>query len=288
MCQASLFVALLTHMKKTLLTDMESLTMPAACRYICLFSIVFPLLIYLSTGTTVYGTVGENITLPCYYNSQYHGLISICWGTGDIPNMGCNNNILTTDGHKVISRVSDRYRLMGNLTTGNVSLTIYDSIQFDSGQYFCRIHIPGWFNDEKYLIRLLIRKTPNPSFQSMTSESSITESHTKDHQCTILTEPTDTPLQYSEIEGQRVSHHPGVLVAVVLLVVVVVVVVTVVAIFLMRTRWRKMDPNVQINQASDPSVIYSNTGSSLGLFSREMAIENVYQLDDSDVYEPCL
>ncbi|XP_076130015.1 hepatitis A virus cellular receptor 1 [Alosa pseudoharengus] len=267
---------------------MESLTMPAACRYICLFSIVFPLLICLSTGTTVYGTVGENITLPCYYNSQYHGLISICWGTGDIPNMGCNNNILITDGHKVISRVSDRYRLMGNLTTGNVSLTIYDSIQFDSGKYFCRIHIPGWFNDEKYLIRLLIRKTPNPSFQSMTSESSITESHTKDHQCTILTEPTDTTLQYSEIEGQRVSHHPGVLVAVVLLVVVVVVVVTVVAVFLMRNRWRKMDPNVQINQASDPSVIYSNTGSSLGLFSREMAIENVYQLDDSDVYEPCL
>ncbi|XP_062391625.1 T-cell immunoglobulin and mucin domain-containing protein 4-like isoform X2 [Sardina pilchardus] len=224
--------------------------MPAACRYVCLLSIVFPLLICfvgLSTGTTVYGTVGENVTLPCYYNSHYHGLISICWGTGDIPNMGCNNNILTTDGHRVISRVSDRYQLMGNVTTGNVSLTINDPMQIDSGKYFCRIHIPGWFNDEKYLIRLLITKTPNPSFQSVTSELSITESHTKVHQYTTPIGPTGTTPQHSEIEGQGVSHHPGVLVAAVVLIVVVVVVVTMVAVYLMRNRWKKMDSNVPID-----------------------------------------
>lgn len=115
----------------------------------------------LSTGTEVYGTVGDNITLPCYYNSQYHGIMSICWGTGYIPNMGCNNNIVTTNGHKVISRVSDRYQLLGNLTTGNVSLTIYDSSEFDSGRYLCRIHVPGLFNDKKYLIRLVVRKGQN-------------------------------------------------------------------------------------------------------------------------------
>ncbi|XP_031427544.2 hepatitis A virus cellular receptor 1 isoform X3 [Clupea harengus] len=285
----SLFAVVFTPGRHS--SQRHCLTMSAACCCISVSCVVLHLLLCLvgvSTDTAVYGTEGENVTLPCSYNSEYHGPIRICWGTGDIPNMGCNNNIITTDGHKVTSRVSDRFQLLGNLTTGNVSLTIFDSMQIDSGKYFCRIHIPGWFNDEKHSISLLIKKgfsifssVPYPSSQSMTTGPSITESHTEDHQHTFPTGPNDTTPQYSEL----VSHLQGVLVAAVLLLVVAVIVV---AVFLMRKRQKKSDQDFQIrSQASGNTAIYSNSVSSVGLFSREMAIENVYHLEETDVYEEC-
>ncbi|KAL2094862.1 hypothetical protein ACEWY4_009581 [Coilia grayii] len=260
--------------------------MSAVCHYIALSPALlhlFTCLVGVSSGTAVYGTEGENVTLPCFYNSHYHGLISICWGTGDIPSMGCNNNIITTDGHKVTSRVSDRYQLLGNLTMGNVSLTICNSMSRDSGKYFCRIHVPGWFNDEKHSLSLVISKAPKPSFQSTTSGPPVTESPTGAHQNSSATGFTHTP-QYSEVEGQKVPHNLRVLLATVLLSLVVVAVI-VTSVFLIRKQLKKTQHFQSRAQASDNTVIYSNSGSSLGLFSREMAVENVYHLDDSDVYE---
>ena len=39
---------------------------------------------------------------------------------------------------------------MGDLSAGDVSLTIRQVEEGDSGMYGCRVDIPGWFNDHKH------------------------------------------------------------------------------------------------------------------------------------------
>ncbi|XP_063058684.1 hepatitis A virus cellular receptor 1 homolog isoform X2 [Engraulis encrasicolus] len=261
--------------------------MSPASQYVALSHVLLHFFTCLvSVKSTVHGTEGENVTLPCRYEARYHGRTSICWGTGDLPSRGCNNEIIATDGDRVTSRKSSRYQLFGDLSTGNVSLTIVNSILSDTGKYSCRIHIPGWFNDEKYTRNLVVSKAPTPSsHSSTTSGPPVTESNTTAHHQNISTTRFTYTPQYSEVEGPQVSHDLKLLLAAVILSLVVVAVI-VLTIFLIRKRWKKSQSFQRI-QSSDNAVIYSNTGgSSLGLFSREMAVENIYHIDDSsDVYE---
>lgn len=99
---------------------------------------------------------GESVILPCKYDSKYHGKCHICWMTGDIPNMGCGNEIIGSDGDKVVRQKSSRYQLMGEIQHGDVSLTIQNIKKTDSGKYGCRIHVPGLFNDEMYYVHLIV------------------------------------------------------------------------------------------------------------------------------------
>ena len=73
--------------------------------------------------------------------------------TGDIPATGCGFEILATNGDKVNRRTSTRYTLKGDIERGDVSLTIINATKHDSGKYGCRVHVPGLFNDEKYVVR---------------------------------------------------------------------------------------------------------------------------------------
>ncbi|MCJ8740723.1 hypothetical protein PDJAM_G00062310, partial [Pangasius djambal] len=98
---------------------------------------------------TVKAISGQNVILPCKYNFRYHGKCEICWMRGEIPISGCGTEIIATDGDKVVRRTSHRYQLDGELQKGDASLTIHGTTQKDSGRYGCRVHIPGWFNDEK-------------------------------------------------------------------------------------------------------------------------------------------
>ncbi|XP_042288172.1 hepatitis A virus cellular receptor 1 homolog isoform X3 [Thunnus maccoyii] len=117
-----------------------------------------------SSSMKVVGRAGENITLPCKCDIKKHGALSVCWGRGSIPRFGCNNQIISTDGHKVIesTRVSSRYQLLGRLEDGDVSLTILKTTEEDAGRYGCLVHIPGWNNDEKHHIDLIIEKVNPP------------------------------------------------------------------------------------------------------------------------------
>ncbi|RXN36343.1 hepatitis A virus cellular receptor 1 -like protein [Labeo rohita] len=105
---------------------------------------------------------GESVILPCKYDSKYHGKCHICWMTGDIPNMGCGNEIIGSDGDKVVRQKSSRYQLMGEIQHGDVSLTIQNIKKTDSGKYGCRIHVPGLFNDEMYYVHLIVNNEDIP------------------------------------------------------------------------------------------------------------------------------
>ncbi|XP_036975040.1 uncharacterized protein LOC119031032 isoform X1 [Acanthopagrus latus] len=107
---------------------------------------------------SVVGQTGQNVTLSCKYNFKYYGELVVCWGRGDIPSKGCTNQLISTDGRRVIegTRASSRYQLLGRLDEGDVSLTILNFTDSDAGRYGCRVEIPGWFNDDKHHFDLTI------------------------------------------------------------------------------------------------------------------------------------
>ena len=109
------------------------------------------------SGETIITTVGRDVSLRCSYDAQHYGRLAVCWGRGSIPNRGCANEVIKSDGSSVTSRLSERYFLMGNLAEGDVSLTIRQVEESDSGTYGCRVDVPGWFNDQKYELTLIVK-----------------------------------------------------------------------------------------------------------------------------------
>ncbi|XP_071314307.1 hepatitis A virus cellular receptor 1 homolog [Trachinotus anak] len=124
------------------------------------------------TFSDVTGLIGHNVTLPCRYDTQSHGVLSFCWGRGAVPRSKCSNTILSsTDGAVQISR-SSRYQLLGRVTDGDISLTILNAQWSDAGVYGCRVEIPGWFNDHKANTHLVIEEAPVE--QSVTQDWTLT------------------------------------------------------------------------------------------------------------------
>ncbi|XP_073334991.1 hepatitis A virus cellular receptor 1 homolog [Pagrus major] len=132
-----------------------------------------------SSSKSVVGQTGQNAILPCTYNFKYYGALSVCWGRGDLPLSGCNNQLISTDGRKVIegTRASSRYQLLGRLDEGDVSLTILNVTDSDTGRYGCRVEIPGWFNDDKQHFDLTVETAP----QTTTSTEQTTASYAAGH-----------------------------------------------------------------------------------------------------------
>lgn len=116
----------------------------------------------LSTGSTaselvVIGEVGQDVTVPCRYSVR-NGITSMCWGRDRCPKSKCSRPIIWTDGWKVTEQHSSRYQLKGDLWRGDVSLTIVDAREEDSGTYCCRVEIPGWFNDQLMNHKVVVMK----------------------------------------------------------------------------------------------------------------------------------
>ncbi|XP_070411530.1 hepatitis A virus cellular receptor 1 homolog [Nothobranchius furzeri] len=129
---------------------------------------------------TVVGQTGQKVTLTCNYDTQQHGALHVCWGRGDVPLRGCDNLLVSTDGHKVTERVSSSFQLLGRLDQGDVSLTIQNLTTKDAGRYGCRVEIPGWANDEKRQFDLAVERAPDPSPDPTTSPTSEPEPITAD------------------------------------------------------------------------------------------------------------
>lgn len=133
-------------------------------RRLCLCcNLLFCLLLGCVSAESIIARVGEDVTLICNYDAKSKGKLSMCWGRGAIPNSGCANEVIKSDGTSVINRLSERYLLKGNIGEGDVSLTIRQVEEGDSGTYGCRIEIPGWFNDHKHQMTLtVVAVRPNP------------------------------------------------------------------------------------------------------------------------------
>ncbi|KAI5939521.1 T-cell immunoglobulin and mucin domain-containing protein 4 [Manis javanica] len=110
-----------------------------------------------AASETVTAFLGQSVTLPCRYSSWSQSY-SMCWGKGQCPNSKCNEEIVHTDGLRVLSRRSAKYELQGDIQRGDVSLTIFNTDEGDSSVYCCRIEVPGWFNDVKKNIHLQLRR----------------------------------------------------------------------------------------------------------------------------------
>ncbi|XP_053783232.1 T-cell immunoglobulin and mucin domain-containing protein 4 isoform X2 [Desmodus rotundus] len=138
--------------------------------------------------TVVTAYLGQPATLPCSYPSWSVNSNSMCWGKGPCPNSRCTEELLHTDGARVLSRRSTKYDIWGDIKRGNVSLTIFNTKEGDSAVYCCRIEVPGWFNDIKKNIRLQLRKAPTTTHRptTMTTTSTTTT-------MTTTTTPIATP-----------------------------------------------------------------------------------------------
>uniref|UniRef100_W5MTA7 T cell immunoglobulin and mucin domain containing 4 n=1 Tax=Lepisosteus oculatus TaxID=7918 RepID=W5MTA7_LEPOC len=100
---------------------------------------------------------GGAVSLACRYSVKRYGLSRVCWGR-NCGTLWCSDTIVQTDGSRVISKVSDRYRLNGDIPAGQVDLTISRVRQADSGSYCCRVDIDGYFNDQKVSHTLQVLK----------------------------------------------------------------------------------------------------------------------------------
>ncbi|XP_075712116.1 polymeric immunoglobulin receptor-like isoform X2 [Rhinoderma darwinii] len=107
-------------------------------------------------NNVVRGSVDDTLTLPCKYSVD-EGPREVCWGKGSCPITGCKNKVLSTDGTDVTWSESSRYKLLGNINQGDVSLTISGLSKDQEGTYCCRVRIPGPFNDIKNEIKLEIQ-----------------------------------------------------------------------------------------------------------------------------------
>ncbi|XP_045140591.1 hepatitis A virus cellular receptor 1 [Echinops telfairi] len=122
----------------------------------------------------VSGFVGQPVTIPCTYSGE---LTSTCWGRGACPSSKCSDVIIWTHGSSVTYRKESRYMLNGSLWERNVSLTIGNAVEADSGLYCCRIEHRGWFNDEKHTISLEVIAVPIVTSPSPT-QTAITQPKT--------------------------------------------------------------------------------------------------------------
>lgn len=238
-----------------------------------------------SSNSTVVGQVGHNITLPCTYDINYRGPLWMCWGQGQIPNSGCNNQLIATDGKAVTDRASARYQLLGRLDQGDVSLTILNVTETDSGQYGCRVEIPGWFNDQKHHIQVIVETAVQTTTSVTMGAQTDSEQTTANHTAAQLTstESHTTSFQSSSTEAKQDSKLT---VALVCGVFAVIAVVTVIGLIIIT---RRMLKHWKSPRWPDNQLHFNSSSSTLQLQRQSSAVDNVYQVysaeDGGGVYE---
>ncbi|XP_053055709.1 hepatitis A virus cellular receptor 1 isoform X7 [Acinonyx jubatus] len=124
--------------------------------WVAIFSPILLLTDAVVSHKQVNGVLGLPATLSCAYSTA-KGVTTMCWGRGACPVSQCSDVIIWTNGSHVTFRKHPRYKLKGNLLEGNVSLTIENVAQTDSGLYCCRVEHSGWFNDMKLTLSLEIK-----------------------------------------------------------------------------------------------------------------------------------
>lgn len=149
--------------------------MESASTHTQVFRLVQVLVLVLTSGGVRCYRVTEGgvASLSCQYSVQRFGLSRVCWGR-DCGTFWCSNILVQTDQSGVVSKVSDRYRLTGDVLDGEVDLDILDVRRSDSGPYCCRVDINGLFNDKKVIMNLRVVKAPGSSPITTTTTTTTT------------------------------------------------------------------------------------------------------------------
>ncbi|XP_072562397.1 uncharacterized protein [Paramormyrops kingsleyae] len=228
-----------------------------------LLLILFHIMPVAVSSKMITGFVGYNVTLPCSYDAEYYGGLHVCWGRGEIPQLGCGNEIIVTDGLKVTRRTSHRYQLIGDQKQGDVSLTIIDAEMGDSGIYGCRVEIPGLFNDLKSQVNLTIQNI----LQSPTDAASpVTQTAIS---LMLGSSTANTP------QGSDHADRSFLVIAVVILLLLLMVLVT--GHWLRkRQRQREVKSVPEVEHQADVSVHYENVGAHMGFHSRRMDKKKIH------------
>ncbi|XP_045896943.1 T-cell immunoglobulin and mucin domain-containing protein 4-like isoform X2 [Micropterus dolomieu] len=233
-----------------------------------------------SDGSSVVGQTGQSVTLSCKYDISKHGAQHVCWGRGELPNSGCGDQLVSTDGHKVRTRASSRYQLLGRLEAGDVSLTILDLTETDAGRYGCRVEIPGWFNDDKHHLDLIVERaqaTTSAASRTETSTEATETSHSAGHMTS--TERLLTPsISSSVVAEQDSSSSSRVTVVLVVVLFGLLALVTAAGAVIIGRRWKRLNKIPQQQQVVS-SIQYYSTSATLELRSGGSAVENIYQID---------
>lgn len=276
--------------------------MKTACgsMFLCLFSVFA---VSECSSQKVVGRGGQDVTLPCKYNVQTHGALTVCWGRGEIPTYGCRDQIILTDGGEVReeSRVSVRYQLRGNMDAGDVSLTILNVSGSDAGQYGCRVQILGWFNDEKHYVDLTVHEAPEATASSTTTHAETERTPTRhtpdDHTPDDHTPDNHTPDDHTQADHMNATSSPNVhradeassssvWVVLVCVLFAFVALLTAVGVVMVARRWKRLDKTLH---TPDMSWVRFSTSAGLHLtHSRGSAVENIYQMEEEpNEYESC-
>ncbi|KAM9348482.1 T-cell immunoglobulin and mucin domain-containing protein 4 [Symphorus nematophorus] len=127
---------------------------------------------------------GGVASLSCQYSVKRFGLSRVCWGRG-CGTFWCNNILVQTDEHGVVSKVEDRYRLTGDVLDGQMDLDILNVRRTDSGPYCCRVDIDGIFNDKKVIMNLRVVKAPVTTSPPTTTMTATTNRATEPSTSTV-------------------------------------------------------------------------------------------------------
>ncbi|XP_072562395.1 hepatitis A virus cellular receptor 2 homolog isoform X2 [Paramormyrops kingsleyae] len=240
-----------------------------------LLLILFHIMPVAVSSKMITGFVGYNVTLPCSYDAEYYGGLHVCWGRGEIPQLGCGNEIIVTDGLKVTRRTSHRYQLIGDQKQGDVSLTIIDAEMGDSGIYGCRVEIPGLFNDLKSQVNLTIQnilQSPTDAASPVTQTAiSLMLGYYGNYSTGSST--ANTP------QGSDHADRSFLIRASVIMLLLLLVLVTGHWLH-KRKRQREARTLAAVEHQTDVSVHYRIMGDEIGFHPRRTAIENVYELRD--------
>ncbi|XP_051533449.1 T-cell immunoglobulin and mucin domain-containing protein 4-like [Myxocyprinus asiaticus] len=153
-------------------------------------------------------TEGSTVILSCHYSVKHHGLSHVCWGR-DCGTFWCNDIIVQTDEYGVISKVSDRYKLIGDVLSGQMDLGIQRLQKADSGPYCCRVDIKGFFNDKKVSYTLSVMKAPT-TIPPTTTTPLITEPLETQTVLLLSNQSRGEDPSLSDISWQNVTHvHSG-------------------------------------------------------------------------------